>query len=1058
MKNEKNPIKINHNIIEDAWLNLHGVIDEDKLFNPLLLIPKNRLDLGIAWIFQQPEYFSFLCKYVFNVEILPTQALMLKELWNRKFPMLIASRGFGKSFSLSLYAMMRCLLMPGRKVVIVGAAFRQSKVLFEYMKTIWYNAPVLRSMVSQNSGPTASTDMCKMTINNSTVTCLPLGDGSKIRGQRANDILTDEFGCLSLNTIVETTNGLVRIGDRDQFSTNMELVTGDKEDKIESPSKYIITPPTDVYEIVMRNGYNIKCSKDHMVMTSEGWKTPLELQKGDWLESENHYKFPNKEVDEMDEKLAWLMGLLVSEGYVKNKNYVNITTTDINLKEEIEQQFQCKTYSQEAHIDYRGWNCKKKYTLAIHNTKWRERLYELGLEYVTAHDKKIPWSILQSPKHVVMSFLKGLFEGDGSCFLFSDKSSTNKIGLSYYSVSEVLCRDVQTLINKLGYDSYITHRMSKLSKNKQWMVRLNGIDAYNLAKELNVNRFNVAVDNCILPNKNTNITWDKSRQRWKTSYVYLGKTIQKRFDEINDAEEFVYKLKNNTKYRQIRSITLLPEQEVLYDYYLPKTHSFYGSCFRQHNSIPEAIFETVVAGFASVSASPVENVKRLASHKKSVELGLLEEDESMAYRPQDNQIVICGTADYHFKHFGQYWDKWHQIIRSRGKKSRLQEIFGDDNVPSEFDWRHYSIMRIPYELLPKGFMDAASVARSKATVHSGIYQMEYGAVFSADSNGFFRRSLLERCTPIIENKITICGNDVDFEPVIRGNSSSQHIFGVDPASEIDNFSIMVLEMKADHRRIVFCWTTTRREHKIKVAKGLVRETDFYSYCARKIRDLMKVFPCIHIALDKQGGGVAIMEALHDQDKIQKGEHPIWEVIDSDKEKDTDYFQGLHILELCQFANAEWTGDANHGMRFDFETQVLLFPRFDPASFGLSEAMDEVASASIYDGLEDCVLEIEELKNELSIIEITQTTSGRDKWDTPEYKTDTGKKLRLRKDRYSALLMANKAARDKQRVIPMPDMTSIGGFAERVNVDDQGDGPLYHGPDWFSSAVNAGLYN
>ena len=269
---------------------------------------------------------------------------------------------------------------------------------------------------------------------------------------------------------------------------------------------------------------------------------------------------------------------------------------------------------------------------------------------------------------------------------------------------------------------------------------------------------------------------------------------------------------------------------------------------------------------------------------------------------------------------------------------------------------------------------------------------------------------------------------------------------------------MVLEMKADHRRIVFCWTTTRREHKIKVAKGLVRETDFYSYCARKIRDLMKVFPCIHIALDKQGGGVAIMEALHDQDKIQKGEHPIWEVIDSDKEKDTDYFQGLHILELCQFANAEWTGDANHGMRFDFETQVLLFPRFDPASFGLSEAMDEVASASIYDGLEDCVLEIEELKNELSIIEITQTTSGRDKWDTPEYKTDTGKKLRLRKDRYSALLMANKAARDKQRVIPMPDMTSIGGFAERVNVDDQGDGPLYHGPDWFSSAVNAGLYN
>ena len=32
---------------------------------------------------------------------------------------------------------------------------------------------------------------------------------------------------------------------------------------------------------------------------------------------------------------------------------------------------------------------------------------------------------------------------------------------------------------------------------------------------------------------------------------------------------------------------------------------------------------------------------------------------------------------------------------------------------------------MPYELLPKGFMDADQVARSKATVHAGIYQMEY---------------------------------------------------------------------------------------------------------------------------------------------------------------------------------------------------------------------------------------------------------------------------------------------------------------------------------------------
>ena len=128
-----------------------------------------------------------------------------------------------------------------------------------------------------------------------------------------------------------------------------------------------------------------------------------------------------------------------------------------------------------------------------------------------------------------------------------------------------------------------------------------------------------------------------------------------------------------------------------------------------------------------------------------------------------------------------------------------------------------------------------------------------------------------------------------------GDSDKQYIFGVDPASEVDNFSIVVLEIHPDHRRIVHCWTTNRSEHKEKVKRGYSSESDFYSYCARKIRDLMKLFPCVHIAMDAQGGGIAIMESLHDSDKIMEGELPIWPVIDEDKAKDTDDHGGLHIL-------------------------------------------------------------------------------------------------------------------------------------------------------------------
>ena len=647
------------NIIDDAWLNIG---QNQRVINPFNMDTDEEFTTKLTWLMTNPEYFSFICKEIFNVEVLPVQALMLKEMWNRKFPMLIASRGFGKSFILSLYSMMRALLFPGRKIVIVGAAFRQSKVLFEYMDTIWRNAPILRDIVGGNSGPRRDVDRCRMILGDSTVTCLPLGDGSKIRGQRANDIVADEFA-----------------------------------------------------------------------------------------------------------------------------------------------------------------------------------------------------------------------------------------------------------------------------------------------------------------------------------------------------------------------------------------------------SIPREIFENVVAGFAAVSASPIENVKRIASKKKSVELGEQTEQEIMAEEEDEmgNQIVLSGTAYYDFNHFAEYWKKWKQIINSEGEEKKLAEIFGDDGVPKGFDWTQYSIIRIPFELLPEGFMDAAQVARSKATVHSGIYEMEFGACFSTDSNGFFKRSLIESCVVSPDNPISLPSGEVNFQSMVRGNPSARYVYGIDPASEVDNFSIVVLELHEDHARIVHCWTTNRGRHKEELKKGLATERDFYSYCARKIRDLMKTFPCEEIALDAQGGGIAISEALHDPDKMEPGELPLWPTIDEDKEKDTDGEAGLHILEMIQFAKSDWVNEANHGTRKDFEDKVLLFPYFDSATLGLAIADDKLKDRS-YDTLEDSIMEVEELKDELAMIIMSQTPAGRDKWDTPEVKLPGGRKDRLRKDRYSALIMANMSARKLRRNPAPPPYEIVGGFATG---NPKGDGgPEFSGPAWFTEGM------
>lgn len=660
---------------DDAWL---GLGDLDSLViksNPM--IRRNKTDIEnpdrhLVKLLKDPEYFGSTCKLLFDIELHPIQIAILQEFWTRPFPMFVASRGFGKSFLLALYAFLKCIFVPGTKIVIVGAAFRQSKVIFEYMETLWRNSPIIRSIFTGNDdGPRRDVDRCTIRLGTSWAIAIPLGTGEKIRGLRAHIIIADEFA-----------------------------------------------------------------------------------------------------------------------------------------------------------------------------------------------------------------------------------------------------------------------------------------------------------------------------------------------------------------------------------------------------SISPDIYETVVSGFAAVSATPIQNVKREAKKEAMKQAGLWNEDlETLSYS-LGNQALIAGTADYAFKHFSSYWKRYKTIIESKGDKHKLEEMFKGE-VPENFNWKDYSIVRVPYELIPKGFMDDKQVARAKATIHTGIYNMEYAACFTEDSDGFFRRSLIESCVAKDTTPIMINNQPILFEPKIKGDPNLKYIYGIDPASEKDNFSIVVLEMHSTHNRIVYCWTTNRTNFKERQKAGLVNEHDFYGFCARKIRNLMKNFPCERIGMDAQGGGIAVEEALHDPDKIQEGELLIWPVIE-DKSKDTDDQQGLHILELVQFAKADWTSQANHGLRKDFEDKVLLFPRFDEMSLllALDQENRDIESADLsplYDSISECVLEIEELKNELTTIVMSQTSGSsgaRDRWDTPDIKMPNGKKGKLRKDRYSALLIANMLARQINRTLDPVNYDIIGTDVSKAV---QNKGQMYKGPNWFTDGANEDIY-
>ena len=193
---------------DDAWLGLGDIRTLEIPKNPLIHRSEKEIenpDLHLMRLMRNPEYIGSTCKLLFGIELHPIQMMIIQEFWTRPFPMYIASRGWGKSFLLALYAIIRCMFYPGTKIVIVGAAFRQSKIIFEYMENIWRTSPVLRSIFSGNDdGPRRDVDRCTLRLGDSWAVAIPMGDGSKIRGLRAHIIIADEFASLLQPTVPVT--------------------------------------------------------------------------------------------------------------------------------------------------------------------------------------------------------------------------------------------------------------------------------------------------------------------------------------------------------------------------------------------------------------------------------------------------------------------------------------------------------------------------------------------------------------------------------------------------------------------------------------------------------------------------------------------------------------------------------------------------------------------------------------------------------------------------------------------------------------------------------------
>lgn len=265
--------------------------------------------------------------------------------------------------------------------------------------------------------------------------------------------------CIEENQLIKTKLGwksikLIEIGD--------EVLTDDLSYK--TVINKFDSGVQDIYEIKTRFGYSLIGTALHPLKTNEKWKLIKDYVCGDKISlvmDNNNHNFKLNDI-------GYLLGYLVGDG--------SYSCYDSNDKSRIEIVVHDKGYSNIRQIREILNRIKVKYSFdkkiknrnvvrfRIHNKNFREKLLMFGLNCVKSPNKDIPNYIMLENMIIKSSFIRGLFDSDGSC---------NENQIRFVNTSYSVITKLQLLLNEFGIGSTINSiKKSKLTKNQAYVLRI----------------------------------------------------------------------------------------------------------------------------------------------------------------------------------------------------------------------------------------------------------------------------------------------------------------------------------------------------------------------------------------------------------------------------------------------------------------------------------------------------------------------------------------------------------------------------------------------------------
>lgn len=383
--------------------------------------------------------------------------------------------------------------------------------------------------------------------------------------------------CVTGDTLVNTSLGIKTMEELYRTQAEFSVVTDGRfgTDTLQQSSKVFATGVKPVYKLTTSDGYVLKATSNHQIMTSSGWKELGQIQSGDMIHTLNRIGAFGSEGDL---KLGRTIGWLVGDGHFSSgRAFLSFYHEKAALAPMFAE------YVNEIAGDEETLGNRKEYTVGAVATPTHDRTVvgsvrlQRILERYGLLEKKlqVPEVVFNGTEEMQRGYLQGLFSADGSI------QGNLKTGLSIRltSTSLELLSQVQILLGNFGIKGKI-YKFRKMAETKAMPDGQGGLKDYETQ----------AVHELIISNINI--------QNFKEDIGFLQEYQTAKLDNLINSRSL--KFRRELFVSKVESITYIGN-EMVYDLQQPTTHSFVANNIVVHNCGEQSLAANAVCNLGAIN-------------------------------------------------------------------------------------------------------------------------------------------------------------------------------------------------------------------------------------------------------------------------------------------------------------------------------------------------------------------------------------------------------------------------------------------------------------------------